>query len=101
MEHKRTDKKIDNVFFGIIMGLIIPFVLLLLFWYAKFYPEITFTYFLKQQYGFEVLLKVVSLCALSDIPLFYVFYTKHYDKAAKGVIGALMIMIIITVIAKI
>lgn len=99
--HKRgQNNQYDAVWFGMLTGLLVPAIALLLFWYVKFYPGVSLEYFFKVQFSPSVIMKIVSLCAMPDLLLFYIFLRKNMNLACKGVIGAIILMIIITIIVK-
>lgn len=99
MEHSKKNKY-DNLPLGFVAALVLPFIVILLFWYAKYYPNTSLGDFFSVVYSSEMLMKIFSLCALPDIGLFYWFYSKKWDKAVKGVIGAVVFLIVLTIIIK-
>ena len=99
--HKRgQSNKYDVIWFGMLAGLLIPAIALLLFWYVKFCPTVSLEYFFKVQFTPSVIMKIVSLCALPDLLLFYIFMRKEMYLAGKGVIGAVILLLIITILIK-
>ncbi len=99
MEIRKRNDKTDKLWFGLVLGIVIPAVCLLLFWYAKFYPMSLGDFFMRQ-FNPEVIMKIVSLCAMPDLALFYFFINRNKNMAARGVIGAVMLLIIITLFVK-
>lgn len=99
--HKRGQiNKYDTVWFGMLSGIVVPAVVLLLFWYVKFYPTVSLETFFTVQFKPEVIMKIVSLCALPDLLVFYIFTRNNMYKAGRGMIGAVILLIIITLIIK-
>lgn len=99
MEIRKRNDKYDKFYIGIGLGILIPAICLILFWYAKFYP-MSLTDFFTRQFKPEVIMKIVSLCAMPDLALFYFFINRNKNMAARGVIGAVMLLIIATLIVK-
>lgn len=100
--HKRGQKQnnYNTVWFGLLMGIAVPAVALLLFWYAKYYPEVSLSSFFTVQFKPDVIMKIVSLCAMPDLLVFYLFNRKEWYMASRGVIGSIILLIVITLIIK-
>ena len=100
--HKRGQKQnnYNTMWFGFLIGIAVPAVALLLFWYAKFYPSVSLSNFFTVQFKPDVIMKIVSLCALPDLLVFYLFNRKEWYYASRGVIGSIILLIIITLFVK-
>lgn len=82
--------KLDAILFGLLSGLVLPIVILGIF-YLTTYAYLTVPDFLRKMAFFEVIIKILSLCAISNMGIFFLYYYLHMDKAAKGVIFATFI----------
>ena len=100
--HKRGQKQnnYNTVWFGFLAGLIVPAIALLLFWDVKFYPAVSLSNFFTVQFQPDVIMKIVSLCALPNLLVFYLFNRKEWYLASKGIIGSIILLIVITLIIK-
>ncbi len=82
--------KLDTILFGMLSGVVLPLIILGLF-YLTTYAYLTVPDFLRKLAFFEVIIKVLSLCAISNMGIFFLFYHFQMDKAARGVIFATFI----------
>ncbi|MCQ2974972.1 MAG: hypothetical protein MJ211_09185 [Bacteroidales bacterium] len=98
---KREEKnKYNTIPMGFFIGLLVPAITLLLFWYAKYYPTTSLSDFFTTLFKPEVIMKIVSLCALPDLLVFYIMTKKDMMLGAKGMIGSIIFLIVITIIVK-
>ncbi|MBR9833091.1 hypothetical protein [Acidiluteibacter ferrifornacis] len=77
--------KLDTILFGIIVGLILPLLVLGGF-YLSTYAYLQVPDFLRKLAFAETMVKILSLCAISNMGIFFLFYYKEMDKAARGVV---------------
>ncbi|MBN2262689.1 MAG: hypothetical protein JW735_07245 [Prolixibacteraceae bacterium] len=77
----------DKTSIGFFLGLLIPATAFALYYYAKF-SDISFMDYMASMHRYKLLFKVLSLCVLSDLPLFYLFLHFKYMKGARGVVAA-------------
>lgn len=77
----------DKTSIGFILGVLIPAAAFFLYYYAKF-SDISFTEYMASMHRYKLLFKVMSLCVLTDLPLFYLFLHFKYMKGARGVVAA-------------
>ena len=82
--------KADKFWIGLITGLVLPAIVLLLFYYTS-YAYLTVPDFLRKMAFQSILFKLLSLCAIINLGAFFIFYQTRNDKAARGVIFATMI----------
>jgi arginine/ornithine N-succinyltransferase beta subunit len=77
--------KKDSVPFGIILGLILPFVGMLGFYYYRFH-RLTIVEFI-QYLGIEqkLITSMVSFSLLANAVIFTLYINAHIDKTAKGI----------------
>jgi hypothetical protein len=77
--------KIDTIVAGILIGLILPIIVLGGF-YLSTYAYLQVPDFLRKLAFAETMVKILSLCAISNMGIFFLFYYKEMDKAARGVV---------------
>lgn len=77
--------RIDRIDSGIILGIILPIIVLAIF-YLSTYSYLTVPSFLRKMAFMEIIVKILSLCAISNMGLFFLFYYFQKDKAARGVL---------------
>jgi hypothetical protein len=97
---KMTNKnKFDNLLIGLIIGLLAPTLGIIIFFYSKF-SESNLSEFLTISIQEKVLSPLLSLCAVINLAVFYLFI--HFDKlqTAKGVILATFIYGLAIVLLK-
>jgi len=92
MERLRKVNKFDELYIGAIIGLIIPFILFLIFYLIKRENQ-SFLEFINDPSIQYILTKVVSLCTLPDLGIFYLFINREMFKAGKGVILSVFIIV--------
>lgn len=93
-------KKFDKIWVGIIAGIVLPLVVMGLF-YLSSYSYITVPQFLRKMVFGAIILKLLSLCAVINLGAFFLFYRIEHDKAARGIIFATMILAFVVVVDKI
>jgi|SRR5690554_2664511 len=84
------NRKADKVWVGITIGLLLPFFIMLIF-YMSSYAMVTIPEFLRKMVFASLFFKVLSLCAIVNLGVFFFFYQTKNDKAARGVIWATII----------
>jgi len=93
-----SNKKFDTLLTGLIPGLILPFLALLGFWIVK--SDLGLSDFLVQLKQMNVLSKVVSLAAIPNLLLFFIFIWTHRNFSARGVIFATLVLAFFMLILK-
>lgn len=81
---------IDNIFIGLTIGILFPLIVFYLYYLAK-YSVIEFSTYLSNLHTYRILFKIMSLCVLSDLPLFYLLMQFKHMQAARGVVMACFI----------
>ncbi|MBO7566641.1 MAG: hypothetical protein J6T60_06045 [Bacteroidales bacterium] len=99
--HGRNEKgsKFNSILAGIGVGLVVPMLVFVLYWYARFYPQITFGGMFTQ-FKAEAVMKMISLCASPVLLVFYYFTKKGWDQGAKGLIISVVLLLLITLFIK-
>lgn len=93
-------EKIDKLWFGLIIGFILPLFAMMIFYYSS-YAYLTAPEFLRKMAFQAVWLKLLSLCSVVNLGAFFLFYQFQIDKAARGVIFSTLIMALFVMIYKI
>ncbi len=80
----------DRQYIGFIVGFVFPIIVFVIYYYLKF-NDIPFTDYLASMHHYKLLFKVLSLCVLSDLPIFYLFLQLKMMRGARGVVMACFI----------
>lgn len=81
----------DRFIFGFILGLIAPFIIILLFWIFRFH-YLTLGEFIRQAVFLKVQFKLIAVGVFfADLALFYLFLKLNKNNASKGVIMAVLL----------
>jgi len=76
---------LDKTYIGLILGMIVP--LIVFFFYFLFrHGDVEFFRYLGLLHKYGVLFRVISLCVLVDLPIFYFFIQFKYWRGARGVV---------------
>ncbi len=92
--------KFNAVYIGLIIGLLVTFVTLLCFYFFRNVEDSFITY-LRVSYEYAILPKLISLAAISNALLFFIFIWTNRLRSARGVIFSLLICCICVLIIKI
>ena len=94
-----AEKRFNSLWWGVVPGILLPMVTMVVIWLIK-YPEGGLFSFLKtfQQQG--VLAKLVSLAALPNLGVFFLFIWSDRSFSARGVIFATLIIALVMVVLK-
>jgi hypothetical protein len=84
--------KFDQIYIGLIIGLLIPIITVFTVFLFSQHGK-TFLEFIHEYNERQILTKLVSLCALPDLGIFYLLLNKQWYKAGKGVIAAVFMMV--------
>lgn len=81
----------DRLIYGLIPGLIAPFIIILLFWVFRFH-YLTLEEFIYQAVFLKVQFKIIAVGVFfADLGLFYLFLRLNKNNASKGVILAVFL----------
>ncbi|KAA3649056.1 MAG: hypothetical protein DWP98_07595 [Bacteroidetes bacterium] len=92
-------KKIDKLWFGMIVGFVLPAFTMLIFYYSS-YAYLTVPDFLRKMAFQAILIKLLSLCAVVNLGGFFLFYQTKNDKAARGVIFSTLLIALFVMFKK-
>ena len=93
-----SEKKFNTLLTGLIPGLVLPALTLLGFWIVK--SDRDFVDFLQQFQQMKMLSKVVSLAAIPNLLLFFLFIWTNRNFSARGVIFATLLLAFVMLILK-
>lgn len=93
-----SNKKYDTLLTGLIPALVLPILTLLVFWLVK--SDQKLLEFVARFQQLKMLSKVVSLAAIPNLLLFFVFIWTNRNFSARGVIFATFLLAFIMVILK-
>jgi hypothetical protein len=93
-----SEKKFNTLLTGLIPALILPALTLLGFWIIK--SDRGFVEFLQQFQQMDMLSKVVSLTAIPNLLLFFLFIWTKRNFSARGVIFATFLLAFVMLILK-
>lgn len=85
MKKKKTE--FDRLYLGIVLGLLVPIITFYIYYQLKF-GEIPFFEYLASLHHYRLLFKILSLCVLTDLPVFYILLQWKKLKTARGVVMA-------------
>jgi hypothetical protein len=89
----------DSMLLGLLLGLLIPIVGVLIFYYSKF-AAVDIWVFMQVATKHKVLSPMLSLCAILNLGTFYVFLNKNLYLTARGVILATIVYGVTIVLLK-
>jgi len=83
--------RFDSVVLGLVVGIAIPMLSLLLF-YSSNFTKVSFGFFLQHTAQIEVLPKLISLCGIPNLGVFFLFIWRNHYYSARGVIMGTLIL---------
>ncbi|OFX47509.1 MAG: hypothetical protein A2046_13055 [Bacteroidetes bacterium GWA2_30_7] len=90
---------LNNVFLGLIIGLLIPVIALFIFFLST-NNNLSFLEYLKYLISMNVVTQLVSLCVVPNLLLFFIFIWTNKLYSARGVLFSTIIYTIIVFIIK-
>ena len=78
------NKKLNSLTSGILIGLIVPILFYLIFYYTKF-KNLDFISYYKNIYLGRLLPLLISRCVLPNLLLFFIFNWLNWQKTSKGI----------------
>jgi len=89
----------NKFWIGLALGMVLPLVAFLLV-YLIGYSDMPFGDFMKFAFIMGALAKILSLCAIPNLAIFYLFLNKEYWYATRGVIAATILCTLAVVVIK-
>jgi len=93
-----TSKRFNTVLTGLVPGIILPLATLLVMWAVRF--EGTLGDFLSSFHRMGMLSKVLSLAAIPNLLLFFLFIWTDRTLSARGVIFATLLVALVMLVLK-
>lgn len=93
-----SNKKFDTLLTGLLPALVLPVLFMLVFWLVK--SDRGLLEFLTQFQQMKMLSKVLSLAAIPNLLLFFIFIWTNRNFSARGVIFATFLLAFIMIILK-
>ena len=91
-------QRFDTVGYGLVPGLVLPALTLLVIWIVK--SDLGLREFLKQFQQMGMLAKLVSLSAIPNLLLFFLYIWTNRNFSARGVVFATLLLACIMGILK-
>ncbi len=91
--------KIDNLKLGILLGILAPVLTMLVIYLVQF-TEHNFKELIDVLISKRVFTKIVSLCVIPNLALFFLFLNKNNFKSARGVLLATIFFALFVFITK-
>ncbi len=93
------NRRWNKFWIGLALGIILPLIVFLLV-YLFGYSGTPFGEFLEYAFVMRALPKILSLCAIPNLAIFYFFLNREYWSATRGVIAATLLCTLGVVIIK-
>lgn len=93
-------EKWNKLYIGLIFGLILPIIILFIVYYAS-YSAMEFWVFVDYLESFDIFTKVVTICVLPNLGLFFLFIKRNMLMGARGVLFSVIIYLILISVYKI
>jgi hypothetical protein len=94
----KPEKRFNSTLYGVIPGIVIPVLALAAVWLFKYQGG--FFSFLKEFQQQGVLARLLSLAALPNLGLFFLFIWTDRSFSARGVIFATLVIAVVMVVLK-
>jgi hypothetical protein len=89
----------NKFWIGLALGIVLPIVVFFLV-YLIGYSDTSFSDFMKFSFIIGALAKILSLCAIPNLAIFYLFLNKEYWYATRGIITATILCTLAVVAIK-
>lgn len=99
MELNPNRKKYNRFWFGLTLGLLVPFLFLVIYWLWS-YKMMSLVRFIQFLLSGKVLAPVISLCVTPNLGLFFLSLNREYYKTARGVIFSTILYGLLIVFLK-
>ncbi|MEA2105875.1 MAG: hypothetical protein U9P82_04050 [Bacteroidota bacterium] len=89
----------NNFILGLVLGILAPIVTMLIVYFSRF-TQYIFTELIDYLINTQVFTKIVSLCVIPNLILFFVFIWLNYLYSARGVLMATIVFAIFVFVTK-
>lgn len=96
---RRKKNRLDTFGVGFLTGIILPALIFFVVYLAK-ENEGSFVNYISGMWRMQALIKLGSLCVFTNVAVFWIFLTKKYEKAARGVLGATILYAFVVLISR-
>lgn len=90
---------LNNFTLGLVLGILAPIVTMLIVYFSRF-TQYIFTELIDYLINTQVFTKIVSLCVIPNLILFFVFIWLNYLYSARGVLMATIVFAIFVFVTK-
>ncbi|NOQ27441.1 MAG: hypothetical protein GQ564_18925 [Bacteroidales bacterium] len=91
--------KINNIKLGMLLGIIAPILSMLVIYLVKF-SEYNFQELIDFLLARRIFTKIISLCVIPNLALFFFFLNKNYYYSARGVLISTVLFALFVFISK-
>jgi hypothetical protein len=91
--------KYDKLQLGLILGILAPLLTMVIIYFARF-TNYHFSELIDFLVKKKVFTKIVSLCVIPNLALFFFFLNKYLYKSARGVLLATILFAIFVFVTK-
>ena len=81
----------NKLWIGLALGIVLPLLLFFIF-YLIMYAHVPFGEYLAYSAKMRVLPKILGLCTIPNLVVFYLFLNKEYWYATRGIIAATLLL---------
>ena len=99
MYNMKISRRWNKLWTGLLTGTVLPLAVFFLV-YLFVYSNMPWGHFLKYALTTGTLPKMLSLCAIPNLALFYFFLNKEYWRATRGVIAAMLLCTLAVIVIK-
>jgi len=93
------NRRWNKFWIGLFLGIFLPLVVFLLV-YLIGYSNTPFREFLEFSFVIKALPKILCLCVIPNLAIFYLFLNKEYWYATRGIITATLLCALAVVVVK-
>ena len=86
----KLSRRWNKFWIGLALGIVLPLAVFFLI-YLISYSKTSFEFFVKYALMTQSLPKIVSLCVIPNLAVFYLFLNKEYWYTTRGVIAATLL----------
>ena len=95
----KLSRRWNKFWIGLTLGIVLPIVFFFAIYFIG-YSNTPFGEFIKYAFMMRALPKILSLCAVPNLAVFYLFLNKEYWYSTRGVIAATLLCTLGVVIIK-
>ncbi len=99
-QEAKSKKKFNKIWIGLLTGLILPALVVYVFFLIKAKPGIGFIEYLSFLQKIGTFLPIFSLATVSNLLPFYLFNHLNYLYSSRGVLIAVFLYVVLVVVVK-